>query len=425
MPVVGAGNALIDAIRFGATLVQARVTIYSAGVPTEYLVPVSIMTVTVDRNSAQRRQGSITVEVVPDIPPPPLLPTNPASLLAPFGNELYLEVGIGVGNASGGASVAQWIPLGLFSMATVVVSDTTIDCVITIDFYDRSWVISQRQFIAPYNFPATASGNFVAEIEQLITYVWGTNQATGQPIPKTPPLSFNIAPTSAVVPTASYNQGSDPWQAALDMAAAVGYELFFDINGVVTGYPIPVPSEQPITWNFTDDPTSVYGAGGANSGGGSTQLLGDAYSTPTAVAVTLTRDGIFNDVYVTGTGTSNAPFSTTGSSAPVLAHAADNNPSSATYVGGPMGDIPEFVSSNQVTTSAQALTTAQSDLLQALSGAWQISITIPPNPLFDIDDVVTVTRPRVGLNNVPMVIDTITYTISYADLCVVTGRVVT
>jgi len=406
----------VDTLRFGALLVASKLTVYSKGAPTSVTLPVSVLSVTVDRNSEFRRQGSITVQVVPSVPPPAILPINPLSLLAPFGNEVFIEIGIASTPTSGGKSeVSTWVPLGLFAIATSTVQDTTIDLAVTLDVYDRSWVIAQRAFLKPYNFPATPSGNFVAEITALLNQVWGDTN---------PPLIYNIVPTSATVPVASYGQGSDPWQAALDMANAVGYELFFDTNGVVTGYPIPVPATQPIFWNFTDDETSIYGAGGAQSGGGSAQLNGSPYSTPVATTITMTRDGIYNDVFITGTGTSNAPYTASGTSQPVLASAADTNPNSATYIDGGMGDIPQFVSTNLPTTSAQAQEMANNDLQAALSSAWQISIDIPPNPIFEIDQVVTVTRPRVGLNKVKMVIDTIDFQVSYADTCTVTGRVV-
>jgi len=192
----------------------------------------------------------------------------------------------------------------------------------------------------------------------------------------------------------------------------------------VTGYLIPTPKTQPVQWNFTDTETAIFGAGGATGGGGSTQLEGDPYSSPTDVISVMTRTGIYNDVVVTGVGSSNAPASNTGTGQPVLAEAKDSTASSPTYVGGGMGDVPQFVSTNLVTSSVQAQAMANNDLQAALAAAWQLTVTLPPNPMFDIDDVVTVTRPRIGLNNVKMVIDSITHTVSYATLTKISGRVV-
>jgi hypothetical protein len=406
MPVAIPSTGFVDTLRFGSFLVEARCTVYSTGVATTFQVPLSVATVTVTRNSAQRRQCTVTAQIVPDVPPPAILPTSPSSLLAPFGNEIFIETGI----ATSDGTVKQWMPLGLFAISTVAVNDTTIDLAVTIDGYDRSWVIAQRKFKEPYNVPAV-TGNFIAEIKHLVNQVWGS----------TPPLTYNIVPTTAKVPKASYNQGATPWTAALQMANAVGYELFFNATGIVTGYPIPTPAKQPITWNFTDTPDSVYGAGGT---GGSTSLFGSPYSTPVAVAMQFTRDQIYNHVIVTGTGSQNATGATTGSTAPVVGEAKDTNPASSTYVTGPVGDIPQFVSTNLMLTAAQAEAAAANYLQVALSDAWQITLTCPPNPMFDIDDVVTVTRPRIGIKNLKMVIDSIEHTLSYGTLMKITGRIV-
>jgi len=411
LTLVPPSSAFIDTLRFGSYLVEAQVTIYQAGIPTQYLVPVSDAQITIDRNSAQRRSGQITFELVPSVPPPPLVPTNPNSLLTPFGNEL--SIGYAVYTPG---QTPEFAPLGLYTMTTVTVDDSTVDLVVTADISDRSFVISQRAFLQPYNFPATELGLFTDEIEALLTLVWGYNQVTLQPIPNTPPLVFNIEPTDATVPQATYDQGSDPWQAALDMANAIGYELYFGMGGQVVAHPIPNPLQLPIAWYFTDDVTAVQFSPAFSDGG-------SPYTTPIEVQSIFTRDGIYNDIFITGTGTSNAPDSNTGNYEPVIARAPDLNATSSTFIYGPVGDVPEFVTSNLSVSTAQAQATANNDLVNSASAAWQIKITAAPNPLFDVDQVVSVSRPRIGLNAL-MVLDTIEHVISYADTLVLTGRVV-
>jgi hypothetical protein len=419
-------TGFIDALRYGSTLVVARFTVFTAGAPqgTVYNASVSTGQFTVDRNSNQRRSGQMTIEVTPTIPPPPLLPTSPTSLLAPFGNEIFIETGIAVaGNivadidGSVDLSAVTWVPLGLFAIATTQVDDTGVDLTCGLTLYDRSWTIAQRTLKNPYQFPSTVSGEFAAEIEALCNMVWNEQQGVQ-------PLQFNIVPTAALVPVASYDQGSDPWQACMDMAAAVGYELFFDAKGIVTGKPIPDPMTTAVTWNFTDDQTAILGYGGT----GSASLLGSPYSTPVEVSVDMTRDGIFNDIVIQGTGDTNlATYNGDGleiESAPILAEAADNNPQSPTWVRGAMGDVPNFVSSSLVTgDGAQPM--ANNELSVALSSAWTITLSIPPNPTIDVDQVCTTTRPRVGLDNAKFVIDTVTQTFRYDDIVAITGRVVT
>lgn len=419
MPTVTPTNAFIDAMRYGATLVSARITPYVNGKPSGTVLygTVSTGTFTIDRNSNQRSSGQLTLEVVPPLtvtektPIPANLPVNPTSLFAPFGNEVFVETGLA---GSGNLSDVTWLPNGLFAIATSVVADTSIDMTVTLDLYDRSWTIAQRTLKTPYNFPAV-DGNFVDEINHLLNQVWGQD-------PSMAALRYNIAPTDQVVPTASYGQGSDPWQACLDLAAAIGYELYVDPNGIVTGHRIPDPYALPTVWNFTDQPDDVEG----DAGTGSTSLFGDAYSTPAEVSVTMTRDGIYNDVVIQGTGTANmATYSGSGletSGPPALGEAFDNNPQSPTYTKGGMGDVPNFVSSSLVSQTG-APAAAANQLQITLSSSWEVTLSIPPMGLLYVDDVVSITRPRVGFSRTKMVIDTITQVIHYADLEQITGRV--
>jgi hypothetical protein len=342
------------------------------------------------------------------------MPVSPESLISPFGTELFIETGIAGIPSDGTDPIFQWIPNGVFVIATSTVQDTGINATVTLQLYDRAWTIAQRVLRNPYNFPA-AGGNFVTEIQALLNMVW--NEQAG-----VQPLRYNIVPTSAQVPTASYDQGSDPWQAAMDMANAIGYELFFDVNGVVVGQPIPDPLTAPITWNFTDDATYVQGTGGS----GSTGLFGSVWSTPVEVSVVMTRDQIYNDIVIQGTGTANAAkYNGNGlevAPQPLLAEAADTNPQSPTYVNGAMGDVPNFVQSSLVTqVGAQSM--ANNDLQQALSSTWTVTLGAVPNPIFDVSNVITVTRPRVGLNQALVVLDTITHVFNYADIMYLTGRI--
>ena len=413
----------IDAQRYGSLLVEARFTIYKAGriIGQPYYSHVSLGAFTIDRNAEFRRTGEITLEVNPGLPPPPLMPVDPYSLLAPFGTEIFIETGIAstVYNPQLNEqelSTTAWYPNGLFAISTSEVNDSGANCSITLQLYDRAWTIAQRTLKHPWGFPHTTHGNFVDEIVTLLTTVWN-EQINVQP------LQFNIVPTDATVPVASYNQGSDPWQAALDMAAAVGYELFFDGLGNVVGRPIPNPLTAPITYSFTDDATYIQGSAGT----GSTGLLGSAFSTPIEASVKMTRDNIYNDIIVQGVGSGNgSTYNGNGlqtTTQPILAEAMDTNPLSPTYVGGAMGDVPNFVQSSLVKSGQSAQDMANNDLQQNLSRAWTCTLGVAPNPIFDVNDVVIVNRPRIGMNNALMVIDTVTHTFNYADIMYLTGRI--
>lgn len=391
----------IEALRFGSYLVKSRLTVHQDGNPTSFVVPVSTCDITVDRTAANRRSGQLTVELVPTVPPPPEMPTSLTSPLAPFGTELFIELSL---DTAGTAE--NWVPLGLFVIASSTVTDTSVDVTVTLSVYDRSWVMAQRSFLDPYNVPA-AGGNFDDEIVALANQVWGTS----------PPLQFNITPTTATVPTASYNQGDSPWQAILDMASAAGYEVYFDTKGVLTAHPIPDPSSQPVAWVFGPNTVGANGLLAANPIGSG------AYTTPAGIVSTMTRDQIYNDVIVTGTGTQNATGAASGSTAPVVGEAKDTNPLSSTYVGGPVGDIPEFVQTPLATTTAAAQAMATNTLAAALSNAWTLQVSTPLHPLFEVDDVIAVYNPRIGLNGTRMVVDSIEYGVRYDAVTVLKGRV--
>ena len=373
----------------GSYQVGSLATVYSQSGTAIVTVPLSTATVTVDRHSPNRRVADITIEGTAAQSILTLLPINPLSTLAPFGNEIGLQATVLTANGW------QYVPLGRFVIVTATVTDTITDLGVTLHCVDPSWLVGSRKFKGPYNLPA-AGGNIAAELQALINTTFPTTHRV---------VLFNIQASAGTVPSgASFNQGEDPWQAAQNIAGAMGYELFFDVYGNVTAYPTPVPSVISPQWAFveTDPPAQV--------------------STPpqsnfTSITSALTRDGIFNDFTVSGTGTGQT-------SGPVTAQASDTNPGSPTFTGGPFGDVASIVTTNLVTTTGQAQAAANNALAISLSSAQQVSIVCTPNPLFDVDDVVLVTRARLGLNQTPVVLDTITHVISPLQLTTLTGRVV-
>ena len=168
-----------------------------------------------------------------------------------------------------------------------------------------------------------------------------------------------------------------------------------------------------MVWNFVPNEVSALGTLGHG-------LSGTPFTTPVGTALVMTRDGIYNDFFVSAAGANNA----TGSNTPVMAEAADTNTASPTSIYGPMGDVPFFVYDNLITTAAEALSEAQYDLGVSIASAWTLAVTSPPNPLFDIDDVCTDTDPYLGLNLVKFILNSITTSIRYDAQTVVSGRVI-
>ncbi len=464
-------TGLIDTLRFGSYLIEARLTVFRKGKRITTLVfPVSTVKITMNRNSSYRTQGHITMELQPTVPPPVnaqglnQIPLTPRSVTSPFGNEVYVETRI----TSLTQSTFSWIPLGLFSIATTTVDDTGTDLVQTFQVYTRAWVIGQRLLKKAYQVPSSGGGGTLAgELKNLLTMAWGTT---------TSPLTFSgITRLGAnlKVPIQTFTQGTSPWTAAQQMALSVGYEIWIttativrtntttpplSIHPIVMARPVPMGflgwitlttttkvfegsmgHAQPVWW-FTTTKTLVYGSG---TGQGSSALYGDQYTVPVGTQIQLNRTGVYNTVVLTGASTSTAPGAThigpftvttvttktTGTAAvrtePIIATAKTATSNSAMNVNtSAVGELPKFVTTSMIASAAGAQQAAISDLAQSLSDAWIVTVTTSPNPALRVNDVVSVTRPRLGLQTCTMIVDTITHTISFATLTTVTGRVI-
>lgn len=151
--------------------------------------------------------------------------------------------------------------------------------------------------------------------------------------------------------------------AALDLIDSIGGEIFFDADGDLTVRPVPAVTGAPV-WTVDASPTGVL------IDGDRARDRSRAYNV--VVASMSAVDG-------------RTPF------APQTA--ADTDPTSPTYVGGPMGRVPHFYSSPSLrnTTQALAAATAKLQILRAPNA--QVSLTSAVNPALDRWDVIDVYTP--------------------------------
>jgi hypothetical protein len=426
-----ATSGFISALRWPNALIDVQLNVLSGGSPTSLYFPVSDAQFTYDRNSEQRRSGQITVQIPPNIPPTdvtfngstvPYLPIDPTSPLAPFGSEVQPSISLLAPDLSQGSvqGVNGWVPLGTYVIATSVIQASAISVVCTLTLYDRSWPFSQWQLLQNYNYPA-AGGGLEAEVIALLTYVWNNNGPgqTGEPVPSyITGGSFQGNNSGWSAPAGTLNQSQDPWAACQQWATSAGQELYFDVNGLLTCKPIPGSpaggklNALPVVWGF--NPNEVSAVGTLQH-----PLGGTPFTSPVATQLTMTR-AIQNAFYVSATGAQNI----TATATPIMSVAQDTNPQSPTYFQGPIGQIPSFVWDSNITTAAQALAEAQYDLGVSVAGAWTLGVSAPPNPLFDIDDVISVTDPRFNLSGQKVILDTITTSIRYDATMMLTGRVI-
>lgn len=318
--------------------IVVRADVLSGGLVVASL-PVTAGSVTIDRANAVRRRCQVTLS------DPSLTPRSATDLLTPYGTELALYRGI---RLPGGDEL---IPLGIFGLSKINISSGAAGLVITVDGYDRSRRVAR------------------SKITDVTVITAGTNVNTatqGLIAPAVPGLAYALAPTTAVTPLLVLQPADDRWAQAVALQQTIGRELYFDAAGVVVSSPVVDPT--------TSAPVASYTVG---EGG-----------TLLSAARDLIDEQTFNHVIVSG--------QTSSVTAPVRGEAMDLDPASPTYVNGPYGDVVNIVTSNAVTSGAQATAMAQAILLGALGLTEQVQLTAIVNPAHDVNDVVTITEPLSG-----------------------------
>jgi Domain of unknown function (DUF5047) len=374
-------NLVAISARYAAALplshvIATRAEVWSsAGVlltPKGLTIDASGSTITTDRNAVIRR----TCTVALTDPTGTLVPTTAQTLLHPTsGNELVLYRGITYSDGTN-----ELIQLGVFGIEDYVGDDTAADLVMTLTGNDRSRVIQRTGFGDVY--PIAGGTNVGTAIQNLITAEWPFG-----------PLTFNFAATTQVTPSTPlvYQPGDDPWQKCLDLAAGIGYEVYFDRTGSPTFAPITDPLTSPIAWKYDE------GAGNI-----AVELIRTA-SRSQAPNIII-RDG-----------------QSSGIGAPVRGLSIDDNPASTTYWLGPYGPVRDYQSSALYTTQVQAQAASDAALLLAKGTIESLQVNAVPKPDHDVDDVIEATRVRSGLAN-RYVLDSMTLGFGTAGVLSAVGR---
>lgn len=298
--------------------------------------------VEVDGNADVRRRCSLTVVDDTGV----LVPNDAGDPLSPYGNEVRVYRGV-----STSATGDELVPLGTFRIASAHVDSFG---VIAVQGFDRARAVSRARFETPYTVPSGIdySGAIVALITSRLPYV-------------TTSVAAVVTSTSTVL---VFDQGSDPWEAAQNMAESIGCELFFDPMGVCVLRPRPDPVNDPIV--------ATYAPG--------------ATATILSVENALDDEPGYNGVVVDGEPPNLAP---------VHAVVYDADPASPTYANGPYGKVPMFYRSQYITTIEQATAAANAFLRANRGGTEQLTFEAIPNPAHDAGDLVRVTRTEIGVDD--------------------------
>lgn len=317
-------------------VVVSKVEIWNSG---QYLTTIEVDsgTVEVSVQSAIRRTCQVNLQTQRTVGN--LVPDNDFDYLTPYGNEMRPFRGIQFNDGT-----TEYIPLGVFVITEVTISDTNEGVSINVAGEDRSLLVSRAKWTQPYK---VTSGS----LESSITALLKTRYADAVTNFPTTNVTINDVILGA-------DNSNDPWKDAVYLCELVGYDLYFDVDGSVTM--AQFPSLEGTTVN------AVYVEGQ------DTSIL----SLDRSISTKETYNGV---IYVV----EGSKVST-----PIRVEAWDEDTTSPTYRYGPFGQVPTFINASVLATSAEAVKAAQL-LLQKYRGAQeQITWNSLVDPTLDVNDVI-------------------------------------
>jgi len=326
--------------RFLATIVEShapitQVTLYRTDGVIEDLEHTG-GSVSVDRSSSSRRTCSVTLADTS------VIPRTDSDRLAMYGARLRISRGVAYTDGT-----TELAPLGVFRVDEV--SGDVDDGPVTIQGKSLEVVISDDKFTTPYR---AAGGGAISAVTALIR----------RSLPDA--VVDSSAAVDATIGARTWDIEGDPWQAAVEIAAAIGCEVYAGPDGEFVIAPLPDLLTTTPVW------TIAAGEGGAYI----------------QASTTVTADGVFNGVLARGESTETA-------TAPVSALVVDADPGSPTYWDGPYGHRPAFYSSSTLVTTGACTQAATLQLRSARAPNSSADLTSLPNPALAPGDIIRVVYP--------------------------------
>lgn len=267
----------------------------------------------------------------------------------------------------------------LLPVGTLVVVDVDESSwpALRVSLSDRAWFLSQHRFTSQYT--VTSGTNLMAALADLLE----SRIPAGR-------LEYNLPTTDLTTGAQSWDEQGDPAEAAHDMAAAAGLQLYADPLGVFQAVPETDIVNDPVQLAYEEGPGSL--------------LLMPAQKRTGANTV--------NAVVATGEAADLA--------APVRGYAQDDDPDSPTYVG-KLGVIPEFFSSPLLRTAQQADLAAQTRLRNVAGLSEATAVTALVHPGLESGDVIRVTSASRSIDT-RLVVDAFSVPLRAAESQVLTCR---
>ncbi len=328
--------------------------------------------VKVDSKSAIRRTCS--VHLVTDRTTANLVPDTGFDTLSPFGNELRLYRGIQYLDGT-----EEYVPLGVFIMTDINIQDSNEGVEITVEGEDRSLKVSRNKWLEPYQ---VTSGSLEDAIEDLLKDRFDDVQTN---FPAT-----NVTINQVILGAENEN---DPWKDAVELCELVGFDLFFDPNGIVVMRQFPSLDGAIVVASYVE---------GENN-------------TITSISRNISSKETFNGVIYILEG-SEVPT-------PIRVEAWDEDTTSPTYRFGVFGEAPTFITSNLLETEAQAITAAYLLLNRFIGAQESISWNGLVDPSLDANDVVYIRNTGAKVDRV-VIIDSLDIPLAPEDSMTADARVV-
>lgn len=303
-----------------------------------------------------------------------LVPNTGFDYLAPFGNQLRLYRGIQYDNGT-----TEYIPLGVFIMTEVKVTDANDGVSMSIRGEDKSIIISRNKWTSAYQM---LTGTLEDSLKALLQNRYPDIE-TDFPI-------TNITVNQIILGSDS---NVDPWKDVVNIAQLTGYDLYFDVRGVCTMRQFP-----------TLDAASVVATYKEGSG-----------TTITSVDRNISTKETYNGVIYTIEGSQVTT--------PIRVEVWDEDTTSPTYRYGVFGSVPTFVSANILSTQTDAIKAAALLLNTYIGAQEQITFNSSVDPSLDVNDVVYVKSVGSKVDRT-VIIDSMEIPLEYTGSLNVTTRVV-
>lgn len=284
-------------------------------------------------------------------------------LLNPYDCEIAPWRGVRWTNRILGTTHEELAPLGVFRLTGRDVNDTGYGLTISLDGQDRAITYQGPMASAV----AVSAGTPIEEaIRRLL-------------IKRQPGLSMLTMNTGFTVGPRIFPADIDVWAEAQKLAESAGARLFHDRTGQVV-----LAAAGPVS----DRPVAMYAEG---DGRLVTVKRSEDSDTIKNIVVAGNLDGSISE------------------------RVQDNDPASPTYFRGRYGEHVYQLKNPHITTAAQARQAAVTRLAYELGRSEIVSFTATPDPGLDVDEVVTVHRPRAGLTYRGVVTASITVPLKVAD----------